>query len=221
MKKYPVFSKPERYLRTREPGGWRTTIKRNFEKKAIHRLLDGIDLSSGILDVPSGPGRMFWIWAGFDAPIYAIDFSEDFVGHATQMLARHRGDSWAARGDAFSVSSHAGLQAVGPPSLVASVRFIYYFKRSRRLQLLSELRQVGAPYILVQYLVKDSLQGRRARFVQWLTRTRNARRRGHHLKKKGVSSAEMFAELREAGLDPIASAPSGPLSKRVYILCRS
>lgn len=220
MHKYPVFRDAEKYLRTREPNRWKTRIKQRLEQRALRKCLGGLPLRDGVLDIPCGPGRLFPFWSTLGIPVYAADYSEEFVAHAKELHGKLIGEGWVTQGDAFQVSSLTELQDGILPSLIASVRFIYYFTPHRRARLLKSLSLVGAPFLLTQYIIKDSWRSRRKRFLAWLFRTRKSDGVRVHLRKRRVTREQMLAELAKAGIDVLRVVPAGPLSDRFYVIGR-
>jgi hypothetical protein len=207
---YPLFHDPQAYLRLRNTAGLLGTLKRRSEWRALDRCLAETAGVATVCDVPCGPGRLFPYWAGRGLRVIGVELSEDFVRHARAELARLGLDGEIVHGDAFRLAEY-------PPSrqaqLIASVRFIYYFERTRRIELLRGLAATGAPYLLTQYKTRESWRGRRN-----LAAPRSA---GGPYAKAFVSNEEIRSEFTEAGIECLRIESISRFSDRVYAVARN
>ena len=132
-----------------------------------------------------------------------MDLSESMVDAARKNVADSGCPGEVLHGDIFSLPSL--LKEV--PDLVASVRFLYYFQREKRLELLRQMRSVCGTGLLVQYKTTDTLRGRRT-FARGQRRSKTA--------PYYATVEEIREELAECGLKDIRVRPIGQLSDRVY-----
>lgn len=207
---YPLFHDPKAYLRLRNVGGLAGALKRRSEWRALDRCLAVTAGVATICDVPCGPGRLFPYWAAKGLRVVGVELSDDFVGHARSELARLGVAGEIVHGDAFRIAEYAPCRQA---QLIASVRFIYYFERPRRIELLRGLAATGAPYILTQYKTRDTWRGRR--------NLAGRRPEGGPYAKAFVSSQEIRAEFTEAGIECLRIEPISRFSDRVYALARN
>lgn len=204
---YPLFQNPQAYLRLRESGGLLGSLKRRSEWRTLDRCLSETTGITTVCDVPCGPGRLFPYWAARGLRVIGVELSEDFVSHARTELARLGLTGEVIHGDAFRLAEYSSARQA---QLIASVRFIYYFERARRIELLRGLAATGARFVLTQYKTRETWRGRR----------NLARRRPDDgpYAKEFVSAAEIRAELAEAGLDCLRVEPISRYSDRVYVV---
>jgi hypothetical protein len=207
---YPIFRDPAAYLRLRDTGGILGALKRRSEWRALDRCLADSPGIATVCDVPCGPGRLFGYWRSRGLRVIGVELSEEFVLHARRELARLGLDGEIVHGDAFRVAEHPIARQA---DLIACVRFIYYFDRPRRIELLKSLAVSGAPHILAQYKTRESWRGRR----------NLARRRPDDgaYAKEFVSATEIRAEFADAGLECRRVEAISLFSDRVYALARN
>lgn len=204
---YPIFHDPKAYLCLRNVGGPTGALKRRSEWRALDRCLAETAGVATVCDVPCGPGRLFPYWARRGWRVIGVELSDDFVAHARSELTRLELAGEIVHGDAFRIAEYAPCRQA---QLIASVRFIYYFERPRRIELLRGLAAAGARYVLTQYKTRETWRGRRN-----LARRRPTR--GPY-DKEFVGAAEIRAELAEAGLEAVRIEPISRFSDRVYVL---
>jgi arsenate reductase len=217
VRQYPVFVDPDRYMKLRR-GQSGVSLHNQVELWALRRLLRGVAVDRGLLDVPCGPGRLFPMWKALKLPILGVDYSKDFVVHARAMLTEMQYPGKVMQWDAFRLDQLDEVRN-DPPSLIACVRFIYYFDGPKRLELLRKLAGLGAPHLLIQYLVSDSLLGRRRAFADRRRGDSRRAHRGGHIRKDRMPHRTVLAELEAAGLRVLRSVGASPGSERVYYLC--
>ncbi|MFP4058759.1 MAG: methyltransferase domain-containing protein [Candidatus Brocadiia bacterium] len=204
--KYPLFRKPDSYLRNREGGPLRGALKRAAERRALGRCLDRLRRVRTLCDAPCGPGRLFRFWRRRGLRVSGVDLSGEMV-EAARAEAHRLGLEGAVRqADAFQLPRQAGAR----PDVVACVRFAYYFPRSRRIELLRGLARASRRYVLVEYKTSETLKGRR-------NLARHSERKPY-LAKHFCTYDEMRRELAEAGLRGLAIVPIGPFSDRAFVL---
>ena len=187
---YPIFSKPEQYLRFRNGGRIFGFFKRFVEYRAIDRCLSGLHDVKTICDCPCGPGRLFPYWKKRNYHIIGAELSEPMVD-----AARQRHDAFGLRGsvsraDAFNLDEE--LDEL--PDMVASIRFCYYFDKNTRLELIQQLAKATRKYLLLQYKTKQTLKGMRN------TSPSKLRRRTHPSSKHYLTNQEIAEEIQIAGL---------------------
>jgi SAM-dependent methyltransferase len=181
---YPVFSNPDQYLRRREGrlSIWRR-LKRYYEFRAISRCLRHTTDIHSVCDVPCGPGRLFEYWAKQGWAVHGLDLSEQMIAAATT-THQHLGlegdvrleNVFESNGPESNGPESNGPESNGPESpdsdmpaattlpaadLYASVRFIYYFERDRRIELLKILSKASNHYVLIQYKSLETRKGRK------------------------------------------------------------
>ena len=209
--KYPEFRNPDKYMSERVNGSPLGRMKRRTEQAALDRCLDEIGAVDSICDVPSGPGRLFPYWNERGVRrVHGVDVSGPMVEASREEHARLGLQGDAGPGDAF----HLGEHLEEPVDVVASVRFIYYFDRARRVELLRSLASASRRWVLVQYKTNETLKG-----SQNQVREHSAGGRRSFLRHFG-SRDEIFTEIREAGLIPVRFEPIGEFSDRAFVLAR-
>jgi predicted TPR repeat methyltransferase len=206
---YPIFRDPQAYLRLRDTGGLSGLLKRRSEWRALDRCLNKIAGIDTVCDVPCGPGRLFPYWSARGLRVIGVELSEAFVAHARAELARLALAGEIVHGDAFHLAACAPARHA---QLIASVRFLYYFERARRIELLRGLASTGARYALVQYKTRETWRGRRN-----LARVRPDQ--GPYAKEY-VDESGIRTELAEAGLECLRVEPISQFSDRAYVLAR-
>ena len=94
--------------------------------------------------------------------------------------------------------------------MVASVRFLYYFKKEKRIELLRIMAEVTRKYVLVQYRTPATSKGR-------------LNRKQAHSSKQFCSIDEILEEVEVARLDYIKILPisPSPLSDKVFVMARN
>jgi hypothetical protein len=205
-------------METRQPGGIKTRIKTWLEERAIRRCLAIVpSVDGGVFDAPCGPGRLFPVWKSIGIPVFGMDYSRDFAEFAAEWHKQLGLEGWVRQGDAFSTQTLGALFSAAPPSVAASVRFIYYFKPERRLSFLRGLRLLGARYVLTQYVVSDSPRVVFDRFKGWLTRSRRVPKKSHQRRHR-TTLREIRTEFRSAGLRLLVAVPASPFSDRWFVL---
>ena len=201
---HPLFKNPEQYLRFRERTGIYRFFKRRFEWRSIELCLNGIDDISSVCDCPSGPGRLFEYWKKKGYKVTAVDFSDDMVKASKEELERYYLEGKTHFQDAFKLDK----SDIERTDLVACVRFIYYFDKETRLNLLKKLAQFSRKYLLLQYKTSETLKGKKN-----IKRKLKKRSNKHHHKY-----LDIINELEQAGLDCIKIVPKGESSDRVFVL---
>ncbi len=201
-KNYPLFNRPEQYLEFREKKGFYRFFKRYFEWRSLDRCFKGVDDVESVCDCPCGPGRLFDYWKKKGCRLTGVDYSKPMV-EASRKLVKEENDS-VYYYDAFKLHE-TGLER---PDLVASVRFVYYFKRELRVQLLKVFSEFSRKYVLVQYKTSKTRRGRK-----------NYERSKDKKDSKYFNTyRQIIEELNEAGLSCIRIVPKGDSSDRVFVL---
>src|SRR5690606_18426128 len=161
--------------------------------------------------VPSGPGRLFPHWKERGFTVYGVDYSDEMASASSDTHRKLGLDGSVAQGNAFELSGVLPEK----PDLVASVRFVYYFDREKRIELLRSLAEASKRYVLVQYKTTQTMKG-------YINQSRNseARRKGRerHMAKIGCSHYEIIHEIYQAGLVPLRIEAIGEFSDRVFVL---
>jgi hypothetical protein len=98
------------------------------------------------------------------------------------------------------------------PDLVACVRFIYYFERSKRVKLLQTLASASNRYVLVQSKSIDTIRGKKV--------MDRKTKQGLPMSKQFCSLSDIEEEFEEAGLAVIRAVPISPLSDRVFFIAK-
>lgn len=193
----------ERHLRRRGGAPW-SPWKAWGERRVLERCLGSVADVRSVCDCPCGPGRLFPLWRRHGLRVIGVDTSEVAVEAAREALERSGGTGHVIQGDAAALPELLEARA----DLVACIRFLYYFDRERRIALLRGLAAASRRYVLAQYRTTETWRARR--------NARRGRGRGKH----AGSTAEIREELCAAGLEPLRIEPIGPLSDRVFALCR-
>ena len=156
---YPIFSNPDQYLRRREGrlSIWRR-LKRYFEFRAISQCLSHATDIHSVCDVPCGPGRLFEYWAKRGWAVHGLDLSDQMVDAATA-IHQHLGLQGDVGLENIFESNLSELSVLPAADLYASVRFIYYFERSKRIELLKILSYASNRYVLIQYKSLETRKG--------------------------------------------------------------
>lgn len=206
--KYPVFRNPEKYMQCRVSHTPLGILKKKSERATLDRCLAVTSGVRTICDVPSGPGRLFPYWKHKDFRVHAVDVSEEMVNASRRLYEQLELEGSVREGDAFNLAQ--SLDEI--PDLVASIRFLYYFDREQRVDLLKAFADATQRYVLVQYKTTETLKGQKG-----LIRREEPRRK-HHLKTRFASHEEIVDEIQAAGLIPLRIDPVGEFSDRVYVL---
>jgi predicted TPR repeat methyltransferase len=205
---YPLFDEPEKYMHLRESAHGLGFVKRWFERRAIARCLKLVGEIKTLCDAPCGPGRLFPCWKRWAPTIIGVELSDPMVAAAKQLHAAMKLTGDVRKGDAFTLRS--SLDA--PVDVVASVRFIYYFDRPQRLELLRALASASRRWILVQYKTSQTFKGRRS-----LADEPGKSRPGRST-KYFCTDDEIRAECAEAGLKCLAIERINLGSDRLFVL---
>ncbi len=188
------------YLRRRQGRGL-GRLKAWGERRALRRCLAAAGPLGSLCDCPSGPGRLFPVWAETGARVLGVDASPAAVSAARTALRRCGAPGRVLELDLLRLPEalDAGVD------LTACIRFLYYFDRPGRIERLRVLAEVSR-LLLVQYRTSESVRARR-----------NARR-GRGLGKYALGRDEIRDELQEAGWRPMRFEALGPLSERLFVL---
>ena len=203
---YPIFTDPEHFLKLRK-GNWPfSLLKARSERKAIKKCLGELNSIKSICDTPCGPGRLFEYWKDCGYETYAVELSKDFIPAAKREHQDQNLKGEVIHGDAFK------LPEVLPHKVdcVVSVRFLYYFDKNERMQLLKKLAEASNKYVLVQYKSLETRKGKK-KYQESLKKER----RGKHF----MSHAEMREEVEAAGLRCLKVVPISNASDRVFVIC--
>ncbi len=205
----PLFENPREYLESRRGKFLYGVFKRLSERRAINKSLEGLDNINYICDVPCGPGRLFSYWGKRGYRVTGVDLSDPMLAAAREVCADFDPRNRVIKGDAFSLNdSLAGEK----PDLIASIRFFYYFKREKRIELLKTMAAASKKYLLVQYKTTETIRGRR--------RLRMFARSASPSSQQFCSNEEIREDLEAAGLELIRIVPISQSSDRVFVAAR-
>jgi SAM-dependent methyltransferase len=207
--KYPLFENPREYLESRRGKYLYGVFKRWSERRAINKSLADLDNINYVCDAPCGPGRLFSYWGKRGYRVTGVDLSDPMIAAAHETCTAFNPRNVVIKGDAFSLNdSLAGER----PDLVASIRFFYYFKRDKRIELLKTMAAASKKYLLVQYKTTETIRGRR--------RLRMFARSASPSSQQFCSNEEIREELEAAGLELIRIVPISQASDRVFVAAR-
>jgi len=207
---YPVFTDPEAYMRRRAKSTPMGLLKSWTEAHALRRCLSGATNVRTVCDVPCGPGRLFPFWQRLGARVHGFDISAPMVKAAENARRENHLSGSVRSGDAFDL----GRGSCPTWDVVASVRFLYYFERERRIALLRSFAAASRRYVLVQYKTAETLKGR----INQIRRERKNGADGGEGGKHFCSYDQITEEVAESGLTLLKIAPIGELSDRVFVL---
>jgi SAM-dependent methyltransferase len=206
--RYPIFHDPEGYLKLRQPPGLAGIMKACSERRALGSCLQRIVGIDSLLDVPCGPGRLFPYYRERGYRVVGLDMSPEMILAASQLRRDLGLRGFDFRADAFHLPYPEDAF-----DCVVSVRFAYYFERSKRVELLRELTRVSRLGIIVQLKINYSLLSRSRRWRGKASR----RGRGKIL----LSKREIFEDFLEANLKVERIAPLSIFgSDRAFVLAR-
>jgi hypothetical protein len=204
---YPLFTQPEQYMKFRESAHGLGFLKRWWERRAIARCMNATQGVRTLCDSPCGPGRLFPAWRRWFPSVLGVELSDPFVEAAGKYLRTLGMGGEVRKGDVFHLR-----EAVGEPvDLVASVRFIYYFERPGRVQVLQSLAAASRRYVLVQYKTLETFKGRR-------NAAHMSKRTGDRCVKHYCSDDDIRAEFVEAGLRCLCISPISTGSDFTFVL---
>jgi len=199
---YLNFGNPEEYLKVRKGKLVLGSFRRWFEMRAIYKCLENLPDIHSVCDIPCGAGTLFPCWRKKGYRVVGADLSDRMIGAAGNMLKHLNLEGRAIQCNAFTLKNCLKEDEV---DLIASVRFFYYFKKDKRIELLQTMGELSRKYLLVQYKTRETRKGRI-----------NLKRLGSNTQR--CSMEEIREELRVAHLDCIkilAAAPAG--SDRVFV----
>jgi 2-polyprenyl-3-methyl-5-hydroxy-6-metoxy-1,4-benzoquinol methylase len=174
------------------------------EQMAINRCFKGLADMRTLCDVPAGPGRLFSFWEKKGFFVTGVELSDPMFAAATKEHHKLKLEGSVISGDIFRLKDILKE----PYDVVACIRFIYYFERDKRIEVLRALSAVSRHYILIQYKTTETTRGRS-----------HANRLGKR-HKYFVSNQEIVAELKEAGLKCHRIVPISRFSNRVFVLAK-
>ena len=205
-KEYPEeylnFGNPEEYLKVRKGKLVLGFFRRWFETRAIDKCLKGLPDIHSVCDIPCGAGTLFPYWHKKGYKVVGADLSDKMVGAAGSKLKHLNLAGRTIQCNAFTLKNCIKENEV---DLIASLRFIYYFKKARRIELLQTMGELSRKYLLVQYKTRETRKGRL-----------NLKRLGSNTERSSME--EIKEELEVARLDCmriLAAAPAG--SDRVFV----
>lgn len=205
---YPIFHDPDHYMHLRNKPGLRGHLRRRSEERALRRCLRETRGIASVCDVPCGAGRLFYFWQAMAFRVQGVDLSEEMVAAAAERIAALKLDAGVRLGNAFELGD--GLPATF--DLIASVRFIYYFERERRVELLRTLAAASRRYVLTQYHTEGTIKGK-------VNARRKRRDPTRAASRSYTTHREIASEVVDAGLRLIRIAPLSQLSDRAFVLC--
>lgn len=200
-------------MQLREKGGCRGKLKRWLEYSAFDDIFAGHPSIKTLIDVPSGPGRLFPYWKEKGLIVHGLDYSEEMVAASAEMLETLGLEGSAAHADAFNLAE----TVKEPADIVVSIRFIYYFNRKRRVQLLKSFASVSNRFVLVQYKVRHTLRRTRRKIANYFEPEIESK---DHMRQHFVGRHGILRDVEAAGLELVTIRPLSPLSDRVLVLAR-
>ena len=204
---YPVFRDPKGYLARRE-GRFapKTLLKKWYERRAIDRCLSHTSRVASVCDVPCGPGRLFEVWRDRGWRVTGMDLSEEMVE-----ASRVRHQQLELGGEIIHHNAFEPSETV--VDLVASIRFVYYFEKEKRIELIRSLAEISNRYLLLQYKTVETRKGRK-----------NANKplnKNRAYAKYHCTNREIAEEIAEAGLTLLTIELISQSSDRVFVLAET
>ncbi len=204
---YLDFGSPEEYLEVRKGKFLFGFFKRWFEMRAIDKCLKDLPDVHSVCDIPCGPGTLFPYWHKKGYKLVGADLSDRMIEAAGNIFKHLNLEGRVIKCNAFTLKNSLKEDEV---DLIASVRFFYYFKRDKRIELLKTMGEVSRKYLLVQYKT---------------TETRKGKQRFKKVSSSDLpsfiqlcSSEEILEELRLACLDCLKIVPISQASERVFVM---
>ncbi len=204
---YPLFNDPESYLKTRRGVFWASHLRKLMEENALDRIMAGLHDVRLVCDAPCGPGTLFPYWNRKGFKIIGVDLSIPMVNRASEYFKRQASGGYVLHGDIVSLPEL--LRET--PDLMVSVRFIYYFNKDQRVNLLRQFVRVSNRYVLVQYKTGETLRAR----MNSIWRNGVLER---PISKQFLSFRQIESELSEAGLTSVRLVPISQFSDRVFVI---
>jgi ubiquinone/menaquinone biosynthesis C-methylase UbiE len=197
---------PEEYLKVRKGKFILGFFRRRFEMRAIDKCLKGLDDIHSVCDIPCGVGTLFPYWHKKGYRVIAADISDPMIEAAGKKFKQSNLEGRVIKCNAFDLRDSLQENEV---ELIASIRFFYYFKRDKRIELLKTMAEVSRKYLLVQYKTWETRKGRL-----------NQKIIGAY--KQFCSIEEILEELKVARLDCITILPTSPSgTDRVFVMARN
>jgi predicted TPR repeat methyltransferase len=200
----PLFENAEQYLEFRKGKFIFGIFKNWFERRAISKCLNGFDDVYTVCDIPCGPGWLSPYWREKGYRVISADLSDPMVEAARKMHQRLNLEGRVIKCNAFTLKNTVKK---GEPDLIASVRFLYYFKSTDRIGLLKTMAEVSRKYLLVQYKTVETWRGQKKSKMAYSG-------------KEFCSHREIREELQAAGLDCIRIVPIAQSSDRVFVMAK-
>ena len=172
------------------------------EQALLARCLNRIGPVQSVADVGCGPGR-FWptIAAAAQAPagsntdLYGTDVSESMLRYARGNFDERLGYRFALASGSVTAMPFADNAF----DCVISMRLLHHFgERSTRVRAIGELARVASRFLIVSVWTDGNYKAWRRRRLE--------RRRGQraYMNRFVVPRADLLAEFRECGLQPVA-----------------
>jgi hypothetical protein len=203
---YPLFENPTHYLKVRQGSFLFGFFKRKGEQRALNRCVEGLADVRTLCDAPSGPGRLFRYWKKKDLHVTAVELSDPMVVAAREEHRRLKMSGSVLHGDVFGLKHLLQEE----PDIVACIRFIYYFSRDKRIELLRVLSATSRRYVLTQYKSKETMKGR--------SNAGQPRKKGRQFPVHFCSHRQITGEVEEAGMTCVRIVPISQFSDRVFVL---
>ncbi len=96
---------------------------------------------------------LFPYWHKKGYKVIGADLSNPMVESARKMFKSLSLDGRVMKCNAFTLSDSL---KEGEANLIASIRFFYYFEKSKRIELLKIMGEVSRKYLLVQYKTTET-----------------------------------------------------------------
>jgi hypothetical protein len=205
--RYPLFENAEEYLEFRKGKFIFGSFKRWFEKNAIDKCLKSLDDIQSVCDIPCGPGTLFSYWHKKRYEVIGADLSDPMFEAAGKMFKHLNLEGRVIKCNAFTLKNSLKENEA---DLIASVRFFYYFKKDKRIELLKTMGEVSRKYLLVQYKTMETRKGRQ--------KFKKVSSSDSPFPIQLCSSEEILEELKVACLDCIKIVPISQASERVFVM---
>lgn len=198
----------EGYERRRYPQGPLADLKRRQDVRTLREAIGPGPLQ--VLDLPCGWGRLMDPMMERSYRVVGADLSGEMLAEGRRRLAGRRGFAGLVRCDVRGLPFRRGSF-----DLVVCMRFLYYFRRRERVELIREMARLSRRFLLLQYRIRETVPS-----FLWKVRHR-AGMTSRDRSRRCLTVREIRGELREAAdLRVIRVRPvSVWFSDRAYVLC--
>lgn len=181
--------------------------RRNRKKiTAIRKALALIARPGLVIDVPCGTGRLFEFMGQDGLRFVGADVSEGMLGEASR-----KPEARPALGLVAADAEHLPFKD-GAFDAVLCIRFLFHVPGELRVRMLREMARISKEHLVIDYRMGFSWRNFARNALSPLTRKRRVIR---------PSKEEAFAQMRAAGLEPLAVFAVQPFfSDKHVVLCR-